>query len=120
MTDQQKILAVAALAFAAFFFYKKWKMRGNKVKLKEMLTNGAKIIDVRSPGEFAGGHFSGAINIPLDQLNAKVGSLGDKSQPIIVCCASGMRSSSALGTLKAAGFTNVENGVNTMTLQTLQ
>lgn len=90
------------------------------MKLKEMLKQGAKVIDVRSPGEFAGGHFSGAINIPLDQLKSKVDTLGEKSQPIIVCCASGMRSSSALGTLKAAGFTNVENGVNTMTLQTLQ
>ena len=118
--DQRTLLTIAFLAFAAFFFYKKWKMGGNKVKLKEMLKQGAKVIDVRSPGEFAGGHFSGAINIPLDQLKSKVETLGEKSQPIIVCCASGMRSSSALGTLKAAGFTNVENGVNTMTLQTLQ
>ena len=120
MTDQQTLLAFGFLAFAAYFFYKKWKMGGNEVKLKEMLQQGAKIIDVRSPGEFAGGHFSGAINIPLDQLKAKVNTLGEKNQPIIVCCASGMRSSSALGTLKAAGFTNVENGVNTSTLQALR
>ena len=76
MTDQQMMLVAGAGLFTAYFIYKKIKMGGNKVKLKEMLKQGAKVIDVRSKGEFAGGSFPGAINIPLDELSAKVNSIG--------------------------------------------
>ena len=117
--DQQTLLLIGAGAFTIYYLYKKFKMGGNKVKLKEMLKQGAKVIDVRSPGEFAGGHYSGAINIPVDQLPAKIASLGSKEQPVIVYCASGMRSSSAQRVLVSAGFTNVENGINHMNLMSL-
>jgi phage shock protein E len=120
MTDQQVLIAGGAGLFAIYYVYKKWKFGGKKVKLKEMLQSGAKIIDVRSRGEFASGHFSGAVNIPLDELSGKVSTIGSKDQAVVVYCASGMRSSSAVGVLKAAGFGNVENGINQMTLQTLQ
>ena len=95
-------------------------MGGNKVKLKQMLQNGAKIIDVRSRGEFASGNFPGAINIPLDELATKVDSIGKKDQPVIVYCASGMRSSSAQRVLVSAGFENVENGIKHLNLMSLK
>ena len=41
---------------------------GPKVDLKELMNNGAQIIDVRTPSEFAGGHLKGAINLPLQTL----------------------------------------------------
>ncbi len=119
MTTQQLILIAAFFTFAVFFFYKRWKMGGNKVKLKEMLQQGAKIIDVRSRGEFSMGHFAGAVNIPLDELPAKMNTLGDKNKPVIVYCASGGRSGSAQRFLQSAGFTQVENGVNQGNLQSL-
>lgn len=112
MLDQQSLLAFAFVAAAGYMFYKRWKMGGNKVKLREMVQNGAKIIDVRSRGEFAGGHFNGAVNIPLDELPTQLKNLGDKNQPMIVYCASGMRSGSAQRLLQSVGFTNVENGIN--------
>jgi rhodanese-related sulfurtransferase len=83
---------------------------GPKVDLKELMTQGAVIIDVRSKAEFAGGHVKGSINIPLDQLNGNLKKIKSKDTPIITCCASGMRSSSAKGVLKSAGYTNVHNG----------
>ena len=118
--DQQTLLLIGAAAFTVYFIFKKFKMGANKVKLKEMLQNGAKVIDVRSKGEFAGGSFPGAINIPLDELSAKVNSIGKKDQPVIVYCASGMRSSSAQRVLMSAGYENVENGINHMNLMSIK
>jgi phage shock protein E len=79
-----------------------------KVNMKELIANGAKIIDVRTPDEFAGGHINGSVNIPLNTLPNKIDKL-DKNTPLILCCASGMRSSSACGLLKKNGFTQVYN-----------
>lgn len=78
------------------------------VNMKELIANGAMIIDVRTAGEYAGGHINGSINIPLNILSAKLGSL-DKNKPLILCCASGMRSGSACSILKKNGFTQVYN-----------
>ncbi|OYU97474.1 MAG: sulfurtransferase [Bacteroidetes bacterium B1(2017)] len=83
---------------------------GPKVDLNELMQQGGIVVDVRSKAEYAGGHVKGSINIPLDQLNGNLKKLKNKEQPIITCCASGMRSSSAKGMLKSAGYTNVHNG----------
>jgi phage shock protein E len=65
---------------------------------------GAIIIDVRSPGEFASGHAKGAVNMPLDQLNSKVAAIKKYQKPIILCCASGMRSGRAIALLTSKGI----------------
>ena len=77
--------------------------------LDEMIAQGAKIIDVRTPAEFAGGHVKDAVNIPLSTLGARLGRF-KKDEAIITCCASGIRSRSAKALLQANGFTNVHNG----------
>lgn len=82
-------------------------MAGSNVK--EMIKAGAKIIDVRSPGEFADEAYPGAVNIPLNVLPAKAGELGPKDGPMVLYCASGARSASAARFLKQEGFTNVVN-----------
>lgn len=82
---------------------------GPKVDLAELVKNGAVIVDVRTKGEYQGGHIKGSLNIPLDTLSSNLGKL-NKSKPVITCCASGMRSSSAKSILKAAGFEQVHNG----------
>jgi phage shock protein E len=69
-------------------------------KIKEILANGAVVVDVRSPGEFAGGHYKGSINIPLDQLSKRINDVKKYKKPVVVCCASGMRSSSAASELR--------------------
>ena len=73
-------------------------------------TNEPLIVDVRTPGEFAGGAYEGAINIQLDELPARVNELGDKSRDITLYCASGARSAYGQRILQQLGFSNVKNG----------
>ena len=75
-----------------------------------MLADGGIIIDVRSEGEFYSGHIEKSLNIPLGELSSKLDQFKDKNQPIITCCASGMRSAGAAKILSAKGYTNVVNG----------
>ena len=83
---------------------------GNPVDFSELIKSGGIIVDVRSPGEFKSGHIKGAKNIPLDRISGNLKAIKDKNQPIITCCASGMRSASAKGILKSNGYTQVYNG----------
>lgn len=71
--------------------------------------NGASIIDVRTPGEFSMGHIKGSKNIPLQNLNKQLKKI-NRNKPVIVCCASGARSSSARRLLRNEGFEEVYNG----------
>lgn len=89
---------------------------GPKVDFKELLQNGATIIDVRSKGEYQGGHIKGSVNIPLDVLSSNLSKI-KKDKPVITCCASGMRSASAKAMLKSRGFAEVYNGGGWMGLQ---
>jgi len=82
---------------------------GSSVDYAALVKQGAKIIDVRTPGEFSSGHLKNAVNIPLDQIAAKAKDL-KKDQTYILCCRSGMRSASATQQLKNLGFTQVHNG----------
>jgi len=66
-----------------------------KTDYAQLVKDGAIIIDVRSKGEFAGGHIRGSINISLDKIGSNISQLKKKNKPIITCCASGMRSASA-------------------------
>jgi len=68
------------------------------------------IVDVRTPVEFAGGAYPGAVNIQLDELPRRINELGDKSREITVYCASGARSAYAERMLAQLGFDNVKNG----------
>jgi phage shock protein E len=83
--------------------------KGESTNYKELVQNGAVIIDVRTPQEFAGGHIKGSKNIPLNVISTKVNEL-KKYDNIIVCCQSGMRSANAASILKQAGLKNVFNG----------
>lgn len=86
------------------------------VNYNELLANGAKIIDVRTPSEYKSGHVRGSINIPLQELNQKLKKL-NKKDIIITCCASGMRSASAKQILESNGFKEVYNGKGWASLQ---
>lgn len=90
-------------------FFKNLFQSAPPVDFAQLVKEGAKIIDVRTPGEYQGGHIPGSVNIPLNELPGKLKQL-DKSKPIITCCASGMRSGSAKSLLTANGFTEVYNG----------
>lgn len=106
MSNESYIFPAILIAFFGYRFYKSYTF---KKKLPELLNAGAIIIDVRSVGEFSGGHNPNSQNIPLDQLNSKSSKL-DKEKTYILCCASGTRSGMALGIMKKNGFKSVVNG----------
>lgn len=73
------------------------------------MSNQQTIVDVRTPGEFMGGHVAGSINIPLQEIQARLDELKALPQPIVLCCASGNRSGQATAFLKNQGI-NCRNG----------
>ena len=83
---------------------------GAKVKIEDLIKNGAVILDVRTRNEFSGGHVKGSVNLPLDILGAQCHKIKNKEQVFITCCASGVRSGVAKRMLKSNGFPNVRNG----------
>jgi rhodanese-related sulfurtransferase len=79
------------------------------VDLKSIIEEGAFLVDVRTPGEFAEGHVKGSVNIPLDKVQTQLAKFKNKKN-IIVFCHSGARSGQAKNILQQNGFTNVING----------
>jgi len=80
------------------------------MQLSDLLkTPGTRIIDVRTPGEFAAGHVAGSINIPLNEVPARVNEFRSEA-PVILCCQSGNRSGQAANFLLSNGLENIHNG----------
>lgn len=93
------------------------KLFGPKHDWADLIQNQkAKIVDVRTPAEFKGGHIKGSINIPLNNIASAQKKLKGK-EPIVLCCASGMRSGQATQILKSKGFDAVYNGGGWRSLQ---
>ena len=66
------------------------------------------VLDVREPDEFEQGALAGAIHIPRGHLEAQIETrIVDKSAPVVVYCAGGVRSAFATKTLQDLGYTNV-------------
>jgi phage shock protein E len=86
------------------------KLFGPGTDFKALVQQGALIIDVRSPGEFSGGHIKGAQNIPVDKIANQVAKLKKTGKPIITCCRSGARSGMAAGILKQNGIEAYNGG----------
>ena len=76
-----------------------------------LVKQGGLLLDVRTPGEYQGGHIEEAVNIPLQALQAgPVPDLpADKSTPIVTICATGRRSAAALSLLRSQGYSRVQN-----------
>lgn len=81
----------------------------NTEALQQTIKDGAYLVDVRTPGEFATGSVKGAVNIPLDKLQAQLVKFKNRKH-IVVFCRSGGRSAQAEAFLNKNGFTNVVNG----------
>ncbi|MGV9004817.1 rhodanese-like domain-containing protein [Flavobacterium sp.] len=83
---------------------------GKSESVKEYIEKGAVIIDVRTPGEYQGGHIKGSKNIPLNTISLKVNEIKKLGKPVIACCASGMRSGQAASILKNNGIDAMNGG----------
>jgi rhodanese-related sulfurtransferase len=81
-----------------------------------LVDNGARILDVRTTGEFESVHIPGSYNVPLDLLSEHRSELTQSiDQPVILVCASGMRAKQADNALREAGLqslTILEGGIN--------
>lgn len=118
---QQNLVYVAlALVSGAMLLATSFRRGGNEVNPTQatLLINrdDAVVIDVRDAGEFASGHLQGARNIPVARFAERASELEKlKDRPVIVCCASGVRSVKACEELKKLGFSRVhglEGGIS--------
>ena len=80
------------------------KLFAPAVDFKQLLAEGALIVDVRTPAEYKSGHIKGSVNIPVDTIKGKVGELKQKNKTIITCCRSGARSGMAKSILRNGGI----------------
>jgi molybdopterin/thiamine biosynthesis adenylyltransferase/rhodanese-related sulfurtransferase len=85
---------------------------------REQASNGAVLIDVREPEEWAAGHIPGAKHVPKSYLESRIeGAVPDRSQHLILYCASGSRSAWATRTLvEDLGYEHVESMTGGFTL----
>jgi phage shock protein E len=105
------MVIVLVLGLIVFFLASRSRAELLGSDLRALISGGALIVDVRTPAEFAGGHVKGAVNVPHDQVTARLEAFGaDKNRQIVVYCRSGRRSGLAQAALSAAGYTRVVNG----------
>lgn len=81
---------------------------------RELVARGAPLLDVRTAEEFAAGHLPGAVNIPVDEVPARLSEVARltaaKGKDLVVYCRSGRRSAIAATALRAEGYTVVDVG----------
>ena len=74
----------------------------------DLIDDGWTVLDVREPDEFDAGAIPGAVHIPRGHLESQVeGRLTDKTKPVVVYCAGGVRSAFAARTLQELGYEQV-------------
>lgn len=81
--------------------------------------NKGTIVDVRTRAEYSGGHVAGSINIPLNEIPLRMDELENIESPLILCCASGMRSGQAAHYLNRQGM-ECHNGGSWLEVNYLQ
>jgi len=72
-------------------------------------TEGAVLVDVRTPQEYREGHIPGSQNVPLQQLDSMDEVADNPDTALYVYCHSGARSRQAAAMLQRMGYTNVHN-----------
>lgn len=80
------------------------------MNLSELIRNSkTSIVDVRTSEEFTNSRVEGSVNIPLNLVPENIETL-KKMQPLVLCCAAGVRSGQAMEFLKFNGLNQVYNG----------
>jgi len=101
-------LAVVVMGFFANFLW--GGSADQKADVAALIKGGALVVDVRSSGEFSGGHVDGAVNIPYNVIVREIDRYeSDKNRRIIVYCRSGARSAAAKRALESTGYVDVIN-----------
>lgn len=74
---------------------------------RDLVTRGARLIDVRTHHEYAAGHLPNSVNIPVLELEERMDEVGRGADPVVVYCRSGARSATAANMLRRAGYRSV-------------
>ena len=78
------------------------------VRAAELVAEGVRAIDVRTPGEYELSHIPGAENVPMDSLGAAAAEW-DRAVPLLIYCATGARSALAVQYLESQGFETIHH-----------
>lgn len=97
----------------AFLTHPHWVRSASRLTATELAERrhdvpGLQIVDVRGPGEVAGGKIEGAIEVPLPRILDRLAEL-DPTAPTVAYCAGGYRSMIAASVMRSAGFTDVSD-----------
>lgn len=103
------VLVVLAIIVVVVLYLRVSAVRISGSEARALVADGAMLLDVRSPEEFAGGHIDGAVSIPIQELSDRLGELGDKNETVVIYCQSGGRSMMAKRLLESKGFTDVHD-----------
>lgn len=100
----KKALVLAVLAIMSL------SCEQDKFKESAAISEIGILIDVRTAGEYSGGHLDRAINIPYDEIGQRIGEhVQDKEGDITLYCRSGRRSAIAKETLDGLGYKRVRD-----------
>ncbi len=104
----KKIIALVVSFFAALFSIQPAMASERAMQGWKLIEEGAVIVDVRTPAEFAQGHLEHALNYPVQELDQHVAKL-NKDDMIVLYCRSGARVERAIQFLQSQGFTKLHN-----------
>ena len=117
--DQSAVIGAVILIGLIIYGYSKMIFSGKSAgKLREILPR-ALVVDVRTVAEFRSGHFTGAMNVPVEKIAKSANRLGDKVTPKIIYCATGSRARQAVRIMKSMGFSSVYIGGTLAQMQKL-
>jgi rhodanese-related sulfurtransferase len=71
---------------------------------RKLVSAGIRVVDVRTPAEYAAGHLPGAVNVPFDEVQRRAAEIGPPDAPVLLYCRSGRRSAIATDTLRKLGY----------------
>jgi phage shock protein E len=110
MTTMTKLIILLA-AIVAVVAVVLLMRRGGDVpagQARQLVAQGALLVDVRTPEEFAAAHLPGALNLPVADLERRLHEL-PRDRPLVLYCRSGNRSAKAAARLRSEGFTAVHD-----------
>ncbi|MEO1482630.1 MAG: rhodanese-like domain-containing protein [Myxococcota bacterium] len=92
--------------FVGLTLFRKAQMKApSPEEARQLIEDGALLVDVRTPAEYARSHLEGAVNAPLGSLPADL----PKDRLLLVYCAKGLRASRAESVLKKQGYTQIRS-----------
>jgi rhodanese-related sulfurtransferase len=115
------LIILQVIVISSHFCVASWMLEGigkfvgrgstriNAQDAHQLVADGGVLLDVRSPQEFAALHLPKAVNIPVEQLGERLDEVRRFARPLVVYCASGMRSNRAAGILRSAEIQNVHD-----------